>query len=76
MPSSRFAKISDVFVGTALVADAGFTCLAEGQVVVVERSDEGAKFVRCREGTHMLDGQSDGAHYVGLTLSNGGCDGN
>lgn len=55
--------------GDQLKADGGFTCIAEGAVLVVEREsptddeDLGGLFVRCRDGAHMLCGQvnEDGA---------------
>lgn len=66
-------RVSDVKVGTKLIADGGFTCLSEGEVVIVEKDDAGDLFVRCagpdgmdepgspavstRDEPHELDGQ-------------------
>lgn len=50
----------DLYAGQRLVADGGFTCLSEGQVVTVHESEAGELFVRCNEGpAHFLDGQID-----------------
>lgn len=64
-----FAKVSDVSVGTKLVADGGFPCIADG--AVVEVADEGrGLFVSCAEGRHYLDGQTDdGTEYIGLSVA-------
>jgi len=57
--------------GAELIADGGFTCLADGDVCKV-RKDEHGLYVACAEGKHYLDGQldEDGENYVGfLNLS-------
>jgi hypothetical protein len=63
-------KIAEVGPGTRLVAEPGFTCLHDGQVVTV-RSDGGGLYVPCAHGKHRLDGQlsGDGTEYVGLSLA-------
>lgn len=49
-------KLSDVKVGDKLRADAGFTCLRDGEIVTVQE-DAGGKYVPCADGKHYLDGQ-------------------
>lgn len=65
------AKLSfmDVRIGDTLRAEAGFTCLAEGQEVVVQGSWEGV-WVECSEGEHFLRHNTD-AHMdlIGFTMS-------
>jgi hypothetical protein len=66
--------VEKVKAGTRLIADGGFTCLEEGEVVTVEAEDDGELFVRCcaddngepgkpvskdRNEHHGLDGQLD-----------------
>ena len=65
-----FAKVSEVKEGTVLITDGGFTCLKEGEKVIVEKDNRGL-FVKCckKEGDygapkdnsrtqhHYLDGQ-------------------
>ena len=58
-------KCSDVHPGTMLIADGGFTCIKEGDVLTVE-ADRNGMYVPCRDGKHYLDGQVDRGHYVGL----------
>ncbi len=40
-------KLADLKPGDRLVADGGFTCLADGEVVTVEADAKGELFVRC-----------------------------
>lgn len=77
----QFPQLSDVKVNDKLVADDGFTCLREGEIVTVE-ADDGGLFVRCcahdegdygkpvddtRDGHHYLDGQeNEDGECVGL----------
>jgi hypothetical protein len=78
-------KLGDVHAGDRLVADGGFTCLYNGEILTVE-SDEGGLFVRCagprddqdygkprtiaRNEKHYLDGQeNDDGELVGLRRS-------
>lgn len=68
--NAAFAKTSEVGVGTKLIADGGFTCLDEGDVVTVGLNGDGDLVVPCSAGTHCLDGQlDDGDQYVGFTLA-------
>lgn len=68
------APVDAVRPGTRLIADGGFTCLKEGEIVTVEAESDGEMFVRCcasddgdygkpakdaREDHHGLDGQLD-----------------
>lgn len=39
--------IEDVEVGTKLKADGGFTCLCEGEIVTVEKDENGDLFFYC-----------------------------
>lgn len=48
-------KIDDVTAGMVLVADGGFTCMAEGPKVVGE--DQDGLFVPCDCGRHYLEAQ-------------------
>lgn len=68
-----FPKLDDLKPGDKLVADGGFTCLYEGEVVTVQKDGSGELFVMCagekpgqdygkpqttkRTGQHGLDGQ-------------------
>jgi hypothetical protein len=69
-----WAKLSEVRVGSSVVADGGFTCLDKGVERVVQQDSNGKLFIRCggskRSGVkarHYLDGQADdGEHLVGL----------
>lgn len=42
-----FPKLSDLKPGDKLVADGGFTCLREGEVVMVRADEKGDLFVLC-----------------------------
>ena len=58
--------MDEVKVGDVLVADGGFTCIKEGEHVVVD-SDEHGLFVPCSFGKHHLDGQRDtDKNYIGF----------
>lgn len=57
--SAEAVKLGEVSPGDLLICDAGFTCLALGATVQVEAAPCGCTFIRCREGTHALDGQVD-----------------
>lgn len=62
-------KILNVKVGDKLVADGGFTCLAEGSINTVCQKGNGPLFIRCKEGDHILLGQTDkDGNLVGLSL--------
>lgn len=50
-------KLNEVKEGDRLVADGGFTCMCEGQVGIVARTETGELFIPCAEGLHCLDGQ-------------------
>jgi len=68
--------VNKVQIGTVLVADAGFTCLHDHELCVVNEDSRGELYVRCEEGLHGLDGQYcdrgehglDYDHYVGFWL--------
>ena len=62
-------NLLDIHVGSVLVADGGFTCLNEGQKVVVEMADD-ELFVPCEKGRHYLSGQlDDQLNLIGLTFA-------
>jgi hypothetical protein len=65
----QFASVHEVKEGSILVADDGFTCLRNGEVLTVQKDEEGL-YVPCCDGQHYIDGQisDDGKTYVGLTL--------
>lgn len=66
---AQFAKVSEVTLGTKLVADGGFTCLNDGDVVEANRDADGDLFVPCASGTHMLDAQLNGDEYTGFVVA-------
>lgn len=64
------AFLADVYAGSRLVPDAGFSCLAEGQPITVQANRAGRLYLPCACGQHFLDGQSDdGVTLVGLRLA-------
>ena len=67
----KYAELSEVRAGTKLRADGGFTCIPEGQELVVQSDhDRSPLYVRCSEGRHFLDGQlNNDGEYVGLSLA-------
>lgn len=75
-----FAKVEEVKEGMSLIADGGFTCLHDGDVLTVQKHPELAAanpdlpwlalFVPCSDGRHFLDGQiDDDGFYVGFKLA-------
>lgn len=58
-------NINDVKVGDRLIADGGFTCLVEGEIVVVHEDEHGF-FIPCSDGKHHLHGQQEDGELVGL----------
>lgn len=64
-------KIYDVRKGDKLVADAGFTCLAHGQIVEVTQTSDGLLAIRCADGAHLLDGQDEQGELIGLDRAEG-----
>ncbi len=61
---------ADVKLGDHLVADSGFTCIKDGEVVeVLQDKDNMELYVTCAVGRHFLKGQED-AHgmLVGFSL--------
>jgi hypothetical protein len=68
----QFVKYSELKIGMVLRADAGFTCLVDGQLVNVEYDMViNEYFVRCNDGKHYLKGQLDFNDHdtlVGLEL--------
>lgn len=69
MAQPTFPQLSDLKPGDRLVADSGFPCLREGEVVVVESlCDE--LYVHCAAGSHDLEGQGGPAgECVGFSLA-------
>lgn len=60
-------KITDVKEGDKLIADAGFTCMKDGQVGEVFRTEGGDLAIPCADGSHTLDGQAnDDGELIGL----------
>lgn len=56
-------------VGTSLVADGGFTCLVEGEVVKVRADALKHLYVPCSKGRHYLNGQlNDAGEYAGFSI--------
>jgi len=51
--------MKDIKVGNVIIADGGFTCLADGQTCVVRIDRDGDLYVTCQDGCHYLDGQVD-----------------
>jgi len=65
-----FIKDADAVVGAVLRADAGFTCLADGDERTVQSNQRGERFIECCDGRHYLAGQkTDDGHLSGLTLA-------
>ena len=61
-------KLSDVKEGDKLVADAGFTCMRDGQASAVVRTAKGDLAIPCDKGLHVLDGQvGEGGELVGFS---------
>ncbi len=60
-------RMADLKAGDVLIADAGFSCIPEGEVIV--NGDEAGLYFECAEGRHRLDGQEDepGGYLSGLT---------
>lgn len=52
-------KLIDIKAGDTLVADGGFTCIAEGAVLEVKDNGDGFLYVPCRRKRHYLDGQTN-----------------
>lgn len=52
-------RFDDVKAGDFLVADDGFTCIADGAVLEVQQEPDGTLWVPCATGQHGLDGQED-----------------
>ena len=76
-----YARLSELRPGDKIETDAGFTCLAKGEVAEVHADASGILFVFCsghgdfanrsrhkkRTEQHMLDGQADdGEHLIGM----------
>jgi hypothetical protein len=57
-------KLTDLTPGMRLIADGGFTCLNEGEVVTVEKDDEGQLFVRCSRPHPANSPMRDQPHYL------------
>lgn len=55
----EFAKTSEMKVGIKLKADAGFTCLKEGDIRTVFETIDGRLAIACARGIHTLDSQYD-----------------
>ena len=71
MTTQHFYEISvkEVTAGSVIIADAGFTCISDGEHCEVFEN-EGSLFVLCQDGYHYLGGQLDdsGLNYVGFKL--------
>jgi hypothetical protein len=52
-------KYADLKPGDELIADGGFTCLKENQLVKVLSNRNRELVVMCADGEHSLDGQQD-----------------
>jgi hypothetical protein len=63
----RYPKMYAIRPGDILVTYAGFTCIAPGTLIRVERDDTGL-FFRCSDGNHYLESQRDNNdECLGLT---------
>ena len=64
-----FVKAKDVKLGDMLIADDGFPCLNEGQVVEVKAEHEdGALYVECNEDCrHYINGELSQGRFIGFT---------
>jgi len=72
-----FPKLSDLKVGDQLIADAGFSCVQEDEVVTVKSDPEGHLYVDCRRGRHYLSWRTDKHDtVVGLRRLKGAYDDN
>ena len=58
-------RLADLRPGDVLVADGGFTCVADGAELIVEADDRGF-FFRCAGGVHRINGQLKDGFLVGL----------
>lgn len=67
MTKQYVIPITEVKVGDKLVADGGFTCIKEGQVVEVKKNATDGLYVDCDYGHHSLEGQ------LGYTEETYGC---
>lgn len=56
--------VAQVHVGTLLIADGGFTCIAEGSELEVKIDNHRRLFVDCVEGVHYLNGQVDNSRGI------------
>lgn len=68
MAPNLWATEDQVSVGTRLIPDDGFFCMAAGVPRTVQQDNHGL-FVGCQEGTHYLGGQLKEGRYVGFTLA-------
>ena len=62
-------KVSEVTVGTTLIADALFDCIKQGARLTVEADKNGELFVPCKQGKHYLYGQYsyDSTELIGFS---------
>lgn len=64
-------KVKEVREGSTVEADAGFTCMREGDRRRVRRDRVSNElWIKCKKGRHYLQGQvsDDGKYYIGLSL--------
>jgi hypothetical protein len=67
-------KYIDLKVGMELMADDGFTCLKEDEIVTVKEDIKGRFYVDCSDGKHLLDGQKDiNGNLVGFEIVSEPC---
>jgi hypothetical protein len=63
-----YAQLSKTKPGDILRADAGFTCMNEGDLFEVLSADDGL-YIPCRCGRHYLDGQLKDDSLIGLYIA-------
>ena len=62
-------KLSEVKSGHTLIADRGFTCLDNASENRVHADEKNLLYVKCKNGCHYLDGQTDAnGILIGLSL--------
>lgn len=63
-----YARLSELKAGDAVTVDGDFDCMDKGDVREVEADADGALFIACRDGKHILDrqAQADGDTLIGI----------
>lgn len=65
--SAPFPQFADIKVGDRLIADDGFDCIDEDEIVEVAADESGQLYVPCRDVKHYLDTQQgENGECVGL----------